>query len=126
MPERKTTRRKFLTPDVQGEDSWVMLRSMTVGEVLDLQRGLDELPSIWQRLVGRFRKSKGISRADNYEQFANRVMRHVADWNWVDHHGQPLPNPREHPEVVTQLTDAEMVALTKIVYGEVDAEETKN
>jgi hypothetical protein len=125
MPQRKTTR-KFPTPDVQGEDSWVMLRSMTVGEVLELQRGLEEKPGLWQRLTDRFKRQRAASRAENYERFVKRVVSYVADWNWVDHHGQPLPNPREHPEVVTVLTDAEMVALTKIVYGEVDAEETKN
>ena len=125
MPERKTTR-KFATPDVQGEDSWVMLRSMTVGEVLELQRGLEEKPNLWRRLVGRFKRQKAATRAENYERFVKRVLSYVADWNWVDHLGQPLPNPREHPEVVMQLTDKEMVALTEIVYGQVDAEETKN
>jgi hypothetical protein len=99
---------------------------MTVGEVLELQRGLEETTSWWQRLVGKFKKAKAATRAENYERFVKRVISYVADWNWVDHDGQPLPNPREHPEVVTQLTDAEMVALTKIVYGETEAEETKN
>ncbi|NIQ88968.1 MAG: hypothetical protein GWN93_07730 [Deltaproteobacteria bacterium] len=127
MPERKTIR-KYPTPDVQGDDSWVVLRSMTVGEVLDLQRDVARRLSRWGRIV---QSVKGLFRgkddnADKYQRFVERVISYIADWNWVDQHGNPLPNPQEHPEVVTRLTDTEMASLATIIYGNNKSEDEKN
>lgn len=130
MPERKVTR-KVETPDIQGADSWVMLRPMTVGEVISLQREAEESPGLWLRLVARLRHlfriaEKPLPRHKTYENFTRRVLGFVADWNWVDDDGEPLPNPRDNPDVVKRLVDKEVLALVKIVYGKNEADDIKN
>jgi len=100
---------------------------MTVGEVLLLKREAEKAPSLGARLRKLLRiKEKPQTDSGTYEKFMRRVLSFVADWNWVDEHGEPLPNPREEPNVVLRLTDAEMLALTNIVYGRGEQQETKN
>ena len=130
MPERMATR-KVETPNVQGPDSYVMLRPMTVGEVISLQQEAEGSTAaatrLWLRVKRILRiKDKPQTRSQNYATFARRVLDFVADWNWVGDHGEPLPNPRECPDVVRSLTDSELLALTKIVYGTDESDDIKN
>lgn len=127
MPERKVSR-KVETPEIQGEDSYIILRPMTVGEVLSLQRDAEQsakkrrgLRGLWARL-----RKKKMTQADIYESFVKRVLSFVADWNWVDEHGQPLPKPRSSPDVAALLTNFEIAGLTGIIYGTNESEEAKN
>ena len=130
MPQRQITRR-IETPEIQGDDSWIALRPMTVGEVLNLQRDAEKPPGLKERfitLVKRlFRIKEGAypkSRA--YESSMKRILAFVADWNWVDDRGEPLPNPRQSPDVVKLLTNTEILALAKIIYPPKQEDDIKN
>lgn len=132
MPERVGAR-KVLTPDVQGPDSWVIVRPATVGEILEVQRAQAQRTGFWYRLgvflgrlVGALGLRKWQSTADVTQEFAYRMMRFIREWNWVDEHGQPLPQPVDDPSVVEQLTEAELVAIVDAVYGRSQSEEQKN
>lgn len=128
MPERKAGRR-VPTPDTQGPDSWILLRPMTVGEVIGLQKERERTLTEerwWQRLLNRLKKQKAKPQSEIYRAFTRRVIGYVADWNWVDDTGQPLPNPRECPEVVESLTDTELNELLGIIYGGGETEDVKN
>ena len=49
MPKR-LGERTFKTPEVQGDDSWMRVRSLTVGEVLDAQREREQHANFWHGL----------------------------------------------------------------------------
>jgi hypothetical protein len=124
MPERVVAR-KVETPDVQGEGSWILLRPMTVGEILALQREANKKPDLLARIKAvtkrlfRIRDGQPIV----YESFARRMIGLVAGWNWVDEYGEPLPDPRQYPDVVLKLTDSELLAIANIVYGKDNSDE---
>jgi hypothetical protein len=127
MPERKVSHR-VETPDIQGDDSYIVLRPMTVGEVLSLQRNTERsakkrrgLRGLWARM-----RKKQLTQADIYESFVKRVLSYIADWNWVDDHGQPLPKPREDAGVAALLTNFELEGLIGIIYGTKESEDEKN
>lgn len=128
MPERKAGRR-VPTPDTQGPDSWILLRPMTVGEVIGLQKEREQTlakENWWQWLFNRFKRRETRPQSEIYQAFTRRVIGYVADWNWVDDAGQPLPNPRDHPEVVELLTDTELNELLGIIYGGSETDDVKN
>lgn len=136
MPERKTVRR-VPTVEVQGEGSWVEIRNITVGDILNAQQRIEERDHAtgksWFRLgqwfgglFRRFARKRKVTQPGIYREFVYRVIGNIADWNWVDKEGDPLPNPREHPEVVEQLTDEEITFLIGIVYQGKETEDVKN
>lgn len=125
MPERKVSQ-KVETPDIQGDDSYIVLRPMTVGEVLSLQRDAEQTARKRRGLRGLLARRKKLSQADIYQSFVRRVLSYVADWNWVDDHGQPLPKPRDNPNVAALLTNLELEGLIGIIYGTKETEDTKN
>jgi len=129
MPVRQITRR-IETPEVQGEDSWIVLRPMTVGEALSLQQNAEKPPSLKVRLIARakklFRIKEDSQRSRVYAESVKRILSFVADWNWVDDHGESLPNPRSNPDMYKLLTNTEILALAKIIYGPRQEEDIKN
>lgn len=98
MPERQRVR-KLPSPAVQGADSWVQIKAITVGEAKRLQR---------------------LSGADESEvDAASRKLmsEYVLDWNWVDDVGNPLPKPHENPDVFDFLTPAEVQFIANALGG---------
>lgn len=65
-------RRRFETPEVQGDDSYVVATLPTVGEVQ---------PIVEMEAAGR----------DTFEAKRAIVTDHVVEWNWVGDDGRPLP-----------------------------------
>lgn len=127
MPER-TSGRKVMTP-IQGPDGWVIVRAATVGEILQVQQEGEVRQGFWYRLgawLGRLFKRRRPTRSDTYRDFAYRVIGHIGGWNWVDEHGEPLPQPGDDPHVVEWLTEAELAALVDVVYRRIESEEQKN
>lgn len=81
MAQRITTR-KVLSDEVQGEGSYVMLRALPYGMVT--QRTKINQEDMEQLL-----------------QFNREFLAEVvADWNWVDDQGTPLPLPADPEQLV--------------------------
>ncbi len=118
MPIRQSVK-TVQTPELQGDDSWVKLRRLTLGESLDLDKE--------QRKLAR----EGLSELSPEErlEYARVGLKVVAqcilDWNWVDDEGVPLPKPSDDPLVVERLTDQEIVFLTGFFQVE-DKDKLKN
>jgi hypothetical protein len=92
MPERiNKLNRKIDSAAVQGEGSWVLLKSPTLE---DIQAG--GLPD-----------AGDSAQAMNFG--VNLLGRLVKAWNWVDDDGAPLPPPT--PEIVANLPYAEVMFL---------------
>jgi hypothetical protein len=106
MPQRKSIRR-FPSIEVQGEDSWVEVSRLTVGEarIINEQQGKDNL--------------------DSFEAVLPLYQKHIIDWNWVDDDGKQLSLPKDEPGVVDQLTDQEFAFIANCLSGG-DEETQKN
>ena len=103
MVERKRVR-KIPSDEIQGEGSWVVVARITVGEIRTKQK------------AGR---KKG---ADIFGLTMDILKTHVLEWNWVDDDGEPLPQPKDDPDVIDQLVEFETVFLANHITGsEADA-----
>jgi len=132
MPERIGAR-KVLTADVQGPDSYVIVRPATIGEILETQRAQEQRSGFWYKLgvflgrvAGVFGLRKRQSPSDVTQEFAYRMVAFIREWNWVDEHGQPLPQPADDPRVAERITEAELGVIIEAVYGRRQSEEQKN
>lgn len=105
MPKRQNLRR-FPSEEVQGEDSYVVVSRLTVGEA---------------READRLRKADDT---DSFEAISKFYRDHVHAWNWVDDDGEPLPLPKDDPAVIDMLTDREFEFVAECLAG--SEEERKN
>jgi hypothetical protein len=97
MPRRQN-RRKVLTPEVQGDDSYVVVTLPHVQEIQTIMEQKD----------------------DNLESFkvgSQIIADHVMEWNWVDDDGEPLACPKGEPDAVGCLTTDEYRRLIEILLG---------
>lgn len=90
----KRRQRRFETPGVQGDDSYVVVTLPTVGEVQPIVE-----------LAAAGHDTFGAKRAV--------VTDHVIKWNWVGDDGRPLPLPVD----VDLLTTDEYELLTDLLFG---------
>lgn len=91
MPERKSKRRAEST-EIQGEDSYVVFRALTSGEIKTLT----------ERPEGE--EEKAASERIGRQSLALRIL----EWNWVDEAGAPLALPRDDLGVLDGLLEHEM------------------
>ena len=105
MPKRVTSR-KVATPKAQGKDSWVVFKPVTYGERLEAleleKQHANDDDAEWRIEAQR-------------QMYAD----HILDWNWVDGDDQPLPLPKDDPDVINGLTDVEQEALDAL-FGDTD------
>lgn len=106
MPKRQNTRR-VKTPKLQGDDSFVEIRLLTFEEHRKLREEADK------------------EQLSNWDYGKRLMALSIAEWNWVDNDGKPLPEPRIDPDVVDRLTEEEMMFLTGLLKGRPE-EELKN
>lgn len=113
MPKRKSV----VTIDcdeVQGEDSWIKLRQLTFAEMRVLLKELHARRKKRRKEIkadlAEFGEESGVRPIDpeELEDSVRLCLDHIVAWNWVDDDGNPLPQPGECPEVLEQLTNAEM------------------
>lgn len=104
-PKRKRIVR-YPSDEVQGEGSWVLVARLTVAEMREV------------------RKQQKAKDADLFELGVALMKSHVKEWNWVDDEGEPLPFPKDQPEIIEDLSDPESAFLSDRIRGS-DAE-TKN
>lgn len=97
MPKRQNVR-TIKTDDLQGENSYVIMRRMTVGEIRSIS-------------------SDRPDGATAIEVSAEILSTHVTEWNWVDDDGEPLPSPAGNVEVLNRLTDEEFQFLGEQLMG---------
>ena len=97
MPSRQN-RRKVLTPEVQGDDSYVVV---TLPHVQEIQAIMEQ--------EGDNRRSFKVG--------SQIIADHVVEWNWVDDDGKPLACPKGEPKAVGHLTTYEYRRLIEILLG---------
>ena len=127
MAKRINTLR-FDTSDVQGEGSYIIVRSMTMGEVVDFQRRAirdrQPLPKFRRWIDRVFRSSRTASERGRSD--AIRTLSFVRGWNWVGDDGEPLPLPADDPNVIDRLVIEELTCIANCVNGRRQSEERKN
>lgn len=99
MPKRRSTIR-INAESVQGEDAYIVLRRLTVGEIRQAMAAPDSEDAI-----------------TSFGRALKMYHDHVAEWNWVDDDGNPLPQLADDPDVVDKLTDAEILFLGRALAG---------
>lgn len=92
------------TPEVQGEDSWIKVRALTVEEYNRTQRIPDEIRKAQE--AGDLERIAELEK-ESWADTASVLL----DWNWVDDEGKPLPNPHDNPDVFKHLTMHEIFAI---------------
>lgn len=103
MPQRQRIRR-FSSVEIQGEDSWVEVSRLTVGEA---------------REAGQLQNDPDL---DSFEAVSKMYQEHIFNWNWVNDDGEPLPLPVNDPGVIDKLTDLEFSFLGNCVAGSEEAQ----
>ena len=116
MAKRQTVKRHE-TPEIQGEDSFVVVTGIKVRDIRKLRKmvrneGLQE-----RNEEHREKGEPEEEPIDEFEESLKLIAKHVADWDWVDDDGEPLLVPKEHPEVMDELTNEEAVFLTELMIG---------
>jgi len=80
---------------VQGVGTWVKVSKMTVGEIMDVDT---------------------LSEEEGKIQYSTRMLKeHVMEWNWTDDEGKPLPQPKDDPAQLENLTQDEFQFLCEVV-----------
>jgi len=119
MPKRQSIKRIEST-EVQGEGSYVVVRRQLVSEMRKFASG--ETWKQIQKMQSGELEDPALALA-----MAQEATERVIEWNWVDDDDNPLPLPKDDPEVFDKLTDEEFaflsVALSASTQG---AEERKN
>ena len=126
MAKRRSVK-KVSTEDLQGEGSYVIVSAVKTKEIKETRR-LSQEATKAQKAVDKLRKAgdeaiEDVESFDGFEAGLDMIHRHLVDWNWVDDNDVPLPKPKEHPEVVDELSTDEVTFLANLLTGE---EESKN
>ena len=107
MPKRNSVL-KCSTP-IQGDDAYVVIRQPTYGEMRAMVR--ENADSITNGVQ--------VNKVEqNMELMINVVKKYVIQWNWVYEDGTPMPFPASKPEVVEELTSAEIKQICDLIYDE--------
>jgi len=85
---------------VQGEGSYVVLKKMTHGEVKAFNAEMAE-----------------AAKFENEMPLQIVIRTQVVEWNWSDQDGIPFPLPKDEPEILERLTEAELLFLTQSIMG---------
>lgn len=98
MPKRQSVKTHD-SDEVQGDGSKVVLSSVKVREIRALRK-LGDDPNF-----------------DEFEGGVALLSKHIVKWNWVDDEGKPLPQPKEDPDVIDELTNEESEFLVGLLIG---------
>ena len=105
MPKRRGIR-TIDCSEVQGEGKYVKIIGLKVGEAMALG------------------STEELSETEALDKAKEMFVDHVIEWNWVDDFGDPLPLPKELPEIVYDLYPEELAFLIGALSG--DFKELKN
>jgi len=127
MAERKGARR-IETTDLQGEGSYVIVRTLTYGQ-RRVARGMflrangGQLPTKREDLDIKIDERY---LQDNDDFTAQLLTQNVIEWNWVDEKGGPLPLPMDDPAIIDGMTDEEVGFLVRMINPTPTADDEKN
>lgn len=120
MPTRHDLTSKVMTPQAQGDGSYIIALRLTWGE---RQRQHAE----FQRMAQDVRDGK-LQQADYDKALYEFIFSHITGWNWVDGNGNPLPLPKTAADMDGYL-DEEVEEIMKvgarIIRGEIDYTEAE-
>lgn len=112
------------TLDIAGEEfrphegEWVEI--LPVLKVSDLQL-FERIMDFGDKLaIARGESAREVTSllASEFTHFCDLLARRIVAWNWTDVvTGEPLPQPFGRPEVLAELTEAELVYLTLVLRG---------
>jgi len=131
MPQRNSSTR-VMTPTVQGDDSYVVVRKLTVGEAQEVMRERQRHSKEARKALQQAGEDQALrdifkeeSQADAaYETFDWAVRRfadHILSWNWVLDDGTPMPQVKDDPSILAQLTSDEMKVISDALGSNEDA-----
>jgi hypothetical protein len=92
------------TPKLQGEDSYVKMSLVKVGEVRALRK-----------------REATEEDFNSFEEGLKLLAAHIVEWNWVDDAGEPLPSPLNNDAVLDLLTEEEATYLVEVLMGDKEA-----
>src|SRR5512147_904763 len=105
MPKRNRDR-TIQGSDLQGADSFVKVKIISVEEALDMQTAplvISEEATDEERA-----KLESDHAAATERNAREKLCQYVLDWNWVDDDGVDLPKPHGNPDVFKKLTGQEI------------------
>jgi len=121
MAKRRSIRRVD-TEELQGEGSFVVVSAVKTKEIKKTRKLSLEAEQA-QKAVNKLRKAgdediEDVESFDGFQAGLDMIQRHLVDWNWVDDDDVPLPKPKDHPEVVDELSTDEVTYLADLLTGE--------
>ena len=131
MPKRQNIQR-VATPTVQGDDSYVVVRKLTVGEAREVLRDRQRRNKAAMQRMAEAGSDRdmvqelidGETADENMAWAIDRFKDHIREWNWVDDDGNPFPQIKDDPSVIDLLSIEEMKVLSEALGA--DGEEAKN
>jgi len=118
---------KYPSDEIHGEGSWVKVTRLTIAGMkqvaIDAATILikQEQAAARLRLVreGKLDPSELVipEVCEELEALSYILKGNVIDWNWTDDDGNPLPNPRENPEIIETLVGEETNFLSALIRG---------
>jgi len=117
MPKRQNIVR-LDSSEVQGEGSFVVVRAQSVREMRDLTKS-----DAYRKLVTA---TDAVDSQIAMFDLAPDTLKRILEWNWVDDDDEPLPLPKDDPEIFDKLTQQEFEFLVDAVGRRREAEELKN
>lgn len=150
MPSRQNTKTIVTPTEIQGENAWVKIKSITIQEAKDLQNlsiEIDEkLKPERERLFNEFaiennldvksltdtQKAQAMINSESAKEAERFLYSYYADyvlgWNWVteknDENGEPIPmaQPYKNPDVFETLTVQEFSYIQSLFKDESTSE----
>lgn len=131
MPVRNSIK-TIATPEIQGDDSFVKYRPITLEEARNLRDKSKEVSVKQDRALRDYAEGNNKSildltsedkesayvqsgLTDDLLYFADQQLsRLIVEWNWVDDDGNPLPQPRDDFKVLGKLYTHEYSFLMKL------------
>ena len=119
MPPTRQNIRRYDSSKVQGPDSFIRIRAITVKEAKALARAA-EPPDISDEATEEERTTLLNDHEKKVERMNNEVLGDlVYEWNWVDDDGTPFEQPRGNPDVFDNLTPEELEFITDRMNGNI-------
>ena len=104
MPKRKSVK-TIKSDEVQGEGSYIRIVQLKVRKIREMRERVE------------------AEKMDMFEVGLELVEDQVLEWNWVGDDGEPLPQVKDSPEVLNELTEEEATFIVNQLIG---ADEAKN
>lgn len=120
MPSRLSIK-TLPTPEIQGDDSYIKYRPVTIEEARELRTKVTEVQNLQNKALTEYAVSQNKAVADLTDEeketayetsgltddllnFADKQLsKFILEWNWVDDDGNPLPQPKDDYTVMGKL-----------------------